>query len=349
MKKLIFSLALFLGISSLAHAQWTTNGAVTSTTNSIGIGTASPLQLLDVTGTGGAFSSTAKVNSLFVQDHINYRGIYLGFDSSGQIGVIGACTSNTPSSLAFWNYRGTTGWAESMRITSNGNVGIGTTTPQGLLHVNGMSVFAGNSSNLDNRNNTVSLNFLANTGQMVLGWNRTQADGETDFIANQGPGPVGGFAFYNHNNSNSENQLLYIRGDGNVAIGTSDPKGYKLAVNGSAIATSMTVKLNSAWPDYVFKKDYQLPSLQEVKAYIDQNQHLPEIPSEQQIAKEGLNLGEMNKLLMKKVEELTLYLIEKDQRDRELTITSQELRSEIKQQKAAIAKLKDQVESLLKK
>ncbi|WPU98890.1 hypothetical protein SNE26_23025 [Mucilaginibacter sp. cycad4] len=108
------------------------------------------------------------------------------------------------------------------------------------------------------------------------------------------------------------NPVMITDANGNIALNTYDAKGYKFAVNGSAIATSMTVKLNSAWPDYVFKKDYQLPSLSEVKAYIDQNQHLPEIPSEQQIAKEGLNLGEMNKLLMKKVEELTLYLIEKE-------------------------------------
>jgi hypothetical protein len=100
---------------------------------------------------------------------------------------------------------------------------------------------------------------------------------------------------------------------GNIGINTANAfSQYKLAVNGAFIATSATVKLYGNWPDYVFKKDYELPSLQEVKAYIDQNHHLPEIPSEQQIAKEGLNLGEMNKLLVKKVEELTLYLIEKD-------------------------------------
>lgn len=99
---------------------------------------------------------------------------------------------------------------------------------------------------------------------------------------------------------------------GNVGIGTTDTKGYKLGVNGSAIATSVTVKLNSAWPDYVFKPSYQLPALADVKSYIDKNQHLPEIPSEQEIAKDGQNLGEMNKLLLKKVEELTLYLIEKE-------------------------------------
>jgi hypothetical protein len=99
---------------------------------------------------------------------------------------------------------------------------------------------------------------------------------------------------------------------GNVGINTTDTKGYKFAVNGSAIATSMTVKLYANWPDYVFKKDYILPSLTDVKTYIDQNHHLPEIPSEADVTKDGLNLGEMNKLLLKKVEELTLYLIEKD-------------------------------------
>ncbi len=123
--------------------------------------------------------------------------------------------------------------------------------------------------------------------------------------------------------------VLIIDANGNIALNTFDSKGYKFAINGSAIATSMTVKLNSAWPDYVFKKDYQLPSLQEVKAYIDQNQHLPEIPSEQQIAKEGLNLGEMNKLLMKKVEELTLYLIEQNDKIEKLTENNKVLQNQI--------------------
>ena len=124
------------------------------------------------------------------------------------------------------------------------------------------------------------------------------------------------------------------RDAGNVGIGTSDTKGYKLAVNGSFIATSVTVKLNSAWPDYVFKPSYQLPSLSEVKTYIDQNQHLPEIPSEQEMAKNGLDVSEMNKLLMKKVEELTLYLIEHQQ--------------QIKDQQQQINALKKQMRALKK-
>lgn len=99
-----------------------------------------------------------------------------------------------------------------------------------------------------------------------------------------------------------------------------------LAVNGSAVATSMTVKLNSAWPDYVFKQNYVLPSLKEVKTYIDRTGHLPDMPSEAQVTKEGINLGEMNKLLTKKVEELTLYLIQqKEETDKQLKAQKQEI------------------------
>lgn len=88
------------------------------------------------------------------------------------------------------------------------------------------------------------------------------------------------------------------------------PEGYRFAINGSGIATSLTVKLRENWPDYVFKKGYQLPALSEIKLYIQKNRHLPEMPTAEDIAKDGLNLGETNKLLVKKVEELTLYLIQ---------------------------------------
>jgi uncharacterized protein (DUF1499 family) len=69
------------------------------------------------------------------------------------------------------------------------------------------------------------------------------------------------------------------------------------------------VKLQGAWPDYVFHDQYNLPSLNQVESFIKLNRHLPEIPSEAEIQKNGQNLGEMNSKLLKKVEELTLYLI----------------------------------------
>jgi hypothetical protein len=109
--------------------------------------------------------------------------------------------------------------------------------------------------------------------------------------------------------------VMTTDGAGNIGINTSNTfSQYKLAVNGAFIATSATVKLYNNWPDYVLKPSYHLTSLNAVKAYISHNHHLPETPSAKEIETSGLNLGEMNKLLMKKVEELTLYLIEQDKR-----------------------------------
>jgi hypothetical protein len=131
---------------------------------------------------------------------------------------------------------------------------------------------------------------------------------------------------------------VYVTGV--LGIGTSDTHGYQFAVNGNIHSKQVNVDLTN-WPDYVFQKDYALKPLSEVKAYIDQNQHLPEIPSTQQITKDGLNLGEMNQLLMKKVEELTLYLIEKDKEMKEEHLSN-------KSQQEEITELKQQVQLLIK-
>jgi hypothetical protein len=101
----------------------------------------------------------------------------------------------------------------------------------------------------------------------------------------------------------------------------------------------------TGWSDFVFKPEYKLPTLASVKAYIDKNQHLPEIPSEQEITKNGLDLGEMNKLLLKKVEELTLYLIEKDKEINDL----KQQKSIIQTQQNQIDELRKQMETVLKK
>jgi len=127
------------------------------------------------------------------------------------------------------------------------------------------------------------------------------------------------------------NPVISTDASGNMGIGTISPSGFKLAVKGNVHAEQVNVDMNN-WADYVFKKDYILPSLNEVKTYIDKNQHLPEIPSAGQIEKDGLNLGEMNKLLVKKVEELTLYLIEKDK--------------EVKEQNEKINRLEARLEKL---
>jgi len=342
MKKLLFALSLAVtGFATYAQ----TNTFPSS--GSVGIGTTSPGENFDVTGSGGAFSATAKANAIFEQDHVNYRGVTLGYDASGQIGIIGGNSPSTsaPSSLAFWTVN-SSGWAENMRLTSSGYLGIGTTTPKANLHVFGTAIIGG--GNIDQ--NIVSTSFLANSAAVLVGWNRTSGAGETDFIANQGGGTTGGFAFYNHDNSNNESQLMWVMGNGQVLIGNTQGKqgSYLLAVAGSAVATSFTVKSVANWPDYVFKKDYQLQPLSQLQAFIDQNHHLPEMPSEKEVVRNGINLGEMDKLLTKKVEELTLYLIEKDKTEQEQKEINKRQSIALESQQEEIDQLKQQVQLLIK-
>ena len=98
---------------------------------------------------------------------------------------------------------------------------------------------------------------------------------------------------------------------GKVGIGCENTvEGYALAVNGGVVSTRVSVMDVDAWPDYVFGSDYERMSLYELEEYIDLNHHLPEVPSAEEVSEQGIDLGEMNALLLQKVEELTLHVIE---------------------------------------
>jgi hypothetical protein len=97
---------------------------------------------------------------------------------------------------------------------------------------------------------------------------------------------------------------------GNIGIGLINPTN-KLEVNGTIKTKEVNVTM-TGWPDYVFDPGYEIMGLGELAEFVKENRHLPEVPSEREILEKGLNLGEMNSLLLKKIEELTLHLIEKD-------------------------------------
>jgi len=107
-----------------------------------------------------------------------------------------------------------------------------------------------------------------------------------------------------------DNDYMIMTANGNLGVGTNKPDE-KLVVKGKIIAEEIKVQAVN-WPDYVFKPDYKLTSLAQTELFIQENGHLPEVPSAKQIKEEGLSVGEMNKLMMKKIEELTLHLIEKE-------------------------------------
>ncbi|MDN4167080.1 tail fiber protein [Cytophagales bacterium LB-30] len=151
---------------------------------------------------------------------------------------------------------------------------------------------------------------------------RLQREGAfSEFGQNSG----GGFLNL-YNASSQSNTLLRSYNDsylnlhtGNVGIGTSNPDE-KLTVKGTIHTQEVRVDLNGAVtpPDYVFESDYPLSSLTEVERYIKENKHLPEVPSAAEMEANGVKLLEMNMLLLKKVEELTLHMIEMKKENAEM-------------------------------
>lgn len=187
---------------------------------------------------------------------------------------------------------------ELLRLKANGNIGIGTTSPGYKLDVRGNiytneSVFIDGGDLVLNRTNT-AFGYVVRPN--VAGYKKLQ-------FAVAGGGPL---------------EELIVNSDfsyfaGNVGIGITPPGSYKLAVEGTVGARKIKVT-QSSWADYVFDKDYYLPSLSDLEEYIKQHHHLPEVPTAEEVEKEGVDIGDTQVLLLKKIEELTLYIIEQNKR-----------------------------------
>jgi len=206
--------------------------------------------------------------------------------------------------------------AQSNTFPSTGNAGVATTMPRSAFDVakyipNGAlgTVFGrlpeGDASGIGT--------FLG-----VQGFGTAVVDGRSFSIVHsfhgivnssinflRGGSVVGGSITFN---TNEDIERVRINHEGNVGIGTSTPRE-KLSVNGKIRAQEIKVE-TANWPDYVFAKDYELPSLQETEKHIKEKGHLPGIPSAEEVKVNGVELGEMNKKLLQKIEELTLHLIE---------------------------------------
>lgn len=116
---------------------------------------------------------------------------------------------------------------------------------------------------------------------------------------------------------------LVIFNTGKVTVGTdqydNDPDFLFYVKKGiKAAQVKVEVPEQHGWADYVFKKDYQLLTLEEVEKHISDKGHLPNVPSAEEVAKNGINLGEMSSKLLEKIEELTLYTIEQNKEIQQL-------------------------------
>ncbi len=190
-----------------------------------------------------------------------------------------------------------------MTLESGGYVGIGTLSPLQKLHIHNGNILitaqSGKSSSILFNNGYGGSSNWGNYGIEYI---------EPDIIGNN----KGGLNFWrpwgNAADGLTENFVLHLANDGHVGIGTGNPE-YKLDVCGTIHAQEVIVDLLGQCPDYVFEPNYKLMSLENLQEFIARYKHLPEIPSATQVEQEGINLAEMNMLLLKKIEELTLYII----------------------------------------
>ena len=125
-------------------------------------------------------------------------------------------------------------------------------------------------------------------------------------------------------------ERMRIQRNGSISIGTVATGNYKLAVDGSIGAREVNVNATS-WSDYVFDADYKLLPLTEIEKFIAAHHHLPEVPSATEVEEKGINVGEMNALLLKKIEELTLHIIAQEKRMNEQDKTIEEQGKRIKE------------------
>lgn len=136
---------------------------------------------------------------------------------------------------------------------------------------------------------------------------------------------IGGAPYLSSQWATSGTSISYMAG--NIGIGTTTPDS-KLTVKGTIHTNEVKVDLNGAVaPDYVFESNYELRSLKELRVYLEKYKHLPEIPSAKDMEINGINLSEMNLLLLKKIEELTLYLLEIKQESEALKLRIESIES----------------------
>lgn len=300
-----------------AKAQWSTSGSdIYYNSGNVGIGTINPTVLLDVEGTvkvgrrnnhgylylmGGTDNYTNSVlrivkwqNNNAHLDVMDGKNLHLNYYAGGHV------LFGTSSGSAHSVFR------------KDGRLGVGILNPTAVLHVNG-GIKLGNASPF-NPDQT----YYANESYLAF----RHSGVSEDFIGYKS----NTFYFKDSPGGGDVNDPNVVIG-GKLGIGMDSPTT-KLSVNGTAKAEEIIVTENIG-ADFVFEETYALPELRDVEAHIRQFKHLPGIPSAEEMKIDGVKVGELQIKLLQKIEELTLYVIELEKRDRERLRRIEELETKL--------------------
>jgi hypothetical protein len=234
-----------------------------------------------------------------------------------EFGTMGLC--NNGSSSVNYSYIGTGHSNSYMVFKPDGKIGIATYSPKSILDVNGSIKLKGGNQNfsisdIDDAHRKFG-EFLQYGGIAING---DDGSNRQMYMFTDGVGTANIFTIASSEDSGSNWRARFVvKQNGGVGIGTTKTNGYKLAVDGTIGAREINVNTDT-WSDFVFDSDYDLKTLEEVEAYIEDNSHLPDIPSEVEVKEKGIDVGKMNAKLLQKIEELTLYLIEQNKRVKSL-------------------------------
>jgi len=302
----------FLGTTNSQALYFKTNNNTRMTLSasqaSLGIGTTTPRGNLHVHSTSRDFPT-------FYSTYIRFTNGTTG--SSASDGFLIQQDGNAvyfkqlEKDIVFFQNNG-----HGFTLDTNGYVGFNTVYPKQKIHVvdNNILISRTSAKAPGVTNGAIMFGDETSSSDCPAGaWGIEYVDSE-----NEGYG-LNFFKPWSTCNTNPGNYKLFLADNGNIGIGTNNPLA-KLTVDGNICAKEVRVSLSGSpcWPDYVFAQDYHLMKISDLKQYIQTNSHLPGIPSAAEVEENGVELGAATELLLQKIEEMTLYIIQLEERIQQL-------------------------------